>query len=156
MKTSIPPLRLKRGAVTALPPTVARLDATAVLVRVRGYHVPVTPNLREHWATRANRAKSQRAIGACCARLCFATGELALTFPLEVTFVRHGIACDDDNLAGAFKSIRDGIAEYLGVDDRNTRASATTTEAYRFRYEQGPSKRSGQGFDVIFRVGGGR
>lgn len=28
---------------------------------------------------------------------------------------------DDDNLAGALKSIRDGVADALGVDDRDAR-----------------------------------
>lgn len=40
--------------------------------------------------------------------------------------------CDDDNLSGAMKSIRDAIATWLGVDDGDDRVK------YRYAQERGP------------------
>ena len=70
-------------------------------------------NLREHWAQKARRAKTQRGAACLCikARLPF--------FPLgqepkEITLIRVAPReLDSDNLAGALKAIRDGIADAL-------------------------------------------
>lgn len=41
--------------------------------------------------------------------------------PIRVTFTRLGTKkLDDDNLTGAFKAVRDVMAEWLGVDDGDT------------------------------------
>jgi len=69
-------------------------------------------NQREHWAKRAKRCKAERD----AARLMCPPFDL----PCEVTITRiapRGL--DDDNLRGAGKAIRDGIADRLGVDDRS-------------------------------------
>lgn len=40
---------------------------------------------------------------------------------------------DDDNLAGALKNVRDAVAKWLGVDDRDR-----TTVRYRYTQVRGP------------------
>jgi hypothetical protein len=48
-------------------------------------------------------------------RACFGQ---PFTAPLEITLVRVGKRdLDDDNLAGAFKAVRDGVADWLGIND---------------------------------------
>ena len=85
-----------------------------------------TLNEREHWRKRAARAAEHRALARM---LC--TGPVrGLPLPLQVTLTRVAPrALDDDNAQGALKSVRDGIADALGVDDR----SPQVTWAYRQR-----------------------
>lgn len=70
-------------------------------------------NVREHWASRAKRAKAHRA--ACL---------LVPPHPLPcvVTLTRLGPrALDSDNLAISGKHVRDGIADRLKVNDNDPR-----------------------------------
>lgn len=72
-------------------------------------------NLRLHWGSKSRKVARQR--------------EWALAVP------RHPVPCrvfltriaprelDGDNLQGAFKALRDGIAQRLGVDDRDPRVT---------------------------------
>lgn len=93
-------------------------------------------NLREHWATRARRAKGQRKTVA--QELWAHTGKPRATLdrPLAVTLTRIAPrALDDDNLAGGFKHVRDGIADWLGIDDRHD-----GLVAYRYQQERGKPK----------------
>lgn len=72
-------------------------------------------NAREHWRTRALRASKHR-------NACIVIPKLMV--PCTVLMVRLGPReLDDDNLQGACKSVRDGIADRLGVDDRDKRVS---------------------------------
>jgi len=74
-----------------------------------------TLNKREHWGARATRAKIHREAGFLCAPREFA-------LPCRITLTRIAPrALDDDNLAGGFKSVRDGIADRLKVNDRDPR-----------------------------------
>jgi hypothetical protein len=71
-------------------------------------------NLREHWRTRANRNTSHRAAAWFAMK---AAGRLKVD---RATITLTRIApreLDDDNLAGGFKSVRDGVADWLGIDD---------------------------------------
>lgn len=71
-------------------------------------------NGREHWAVKAKRTRLQR--HTACALVPFHP------LPCVVTLIRIAPrALDDDNLAGGFKAIRDGIADRLGVNDRDPR-----------------------------------
>jgi hypothetical protein len=76
-------------------------------------------NVREHWVKRANRAKIHRQ------QAYLLTGALrSLILPAKVSLVRVSPRLlDDDNLRGALKSVRDGIADRLGIDDRDPRVS---------------------------------
>lgn len=79
-------------------------------------------NQREHWRTRARRAKSQRHIGELTVKAALRSSGEVLRFPVTVTITRIAPrVLDDDNLAGAAKSVRDGVADALGVDDRDPR-----------------------------------
>ena len=67
-------------------------------------------NAREHWRVRAKRVKAER----------HTTASIVQPFwtPCIVRMVRLSPAlCDDDNLQGACKAIRDEIARICGVDD---------------------------------------
>ena len=78
-------------------------------------------NKREHWAVRAKRTKEQRTRAKQRTRAamrqqgpCIGTKPN----PILVHMVRMGPRkLDSDNLAGALKHVRDGIADALGVDD---------------------------------------
>lgn len=79
------------------------------------YLIPVKTvtglNAREHWRVRAKRVKAERQ----------ATALIVKPFPVPciVRLVRLSPAlCDDDNLQGACKAIRDEIAKLCGVDDK--------------------------------------
>jgi hypothetical protein len=74
-------------------------------------------NLREHWSARARRFKSHRE-----------TAYLALRPygvpdpPLQIEITRIAPRkLDSDNLSSAAKGLRDGIADWLGVDDGDPR-----------------------------------
>ncbi len=78
-------------------------------------------NKREHWAIRARRTSAQRGTAylAVNAEL---RGMCPFPLPCIVTLTRIAPrTLDDDNLRGALKAVRDGIAEALGVDDRDPR-----------------------------------
>lgn len=77
-------------------------------------------NARGHWAKRAGRAKAQRFTVTLALRARLAK----LTAPLTVMLTRVAPrALDDDNLRGALKAVRDGVADALGIDDRDPRVT---------------------------------
>lgn len=74
-------------------------------------------NRREHWAPRAKRQKVHRT-----AAFAIVTSRLLCPLPIVVTLTRIAPrALDDDNLRGALKATRDGVADAFGVDDRDPR-----------------------------------
>lgn len=91
--------------------------------------LPSLANLRLHWAAKAKTVKAQRAAVALALRT---QGRQWLTHwkgisanpahRLGVCFTRLGPrALDDDNLAHAFKGIRDEVAAFVGLDDGDSR-----------------------------------
>ena len=70
-------------------------------------------NMREHWAAKARRAKAQiQAVGWGFA------GRMPPKPPVAVRMTRIGKRIlDTDNLEGALKHVRDGVAKWLMVDD---------------------------------------
>jgi hypothetical protein len=90
-------------------------------------------NTRVHWAVRAKRARIQRNF----ARL-FVGSSLARSGPMHagaiiITLVRIGPGkLDSDNLAGALKAVRDGVADALGLDDGDPRLE------WQYGQEKGP------------------
>lgn len=84
-----------------------------------------------HWSVRQRRAKSQRgtaqlsalAVGRAlraAGAIDGPRGRVASDWRVSVTITRHGArALDSDNLAGAGKHVRDGIADALGINDRD-------------------------------------
>lgn len=88
-------------------------------------------NVREHWAVKAKRAKTQREAArlmlARWKRLGKGKGKIS------VRLVRLGARnLDSDNLARSFKAIRDGIADAFGIDDGDARFE------WQYGQERGP------------------
>jgi hypothetical protein len=83
-------------------------------------------NQAEHWTRRARRRKAQRMM------VCLALRALHVVVPkppLVVSLCRLSPRqLDTDNLSSAFKSVRDEIALWLGVDDRSA--------SVQYRYSQ--------------------
>ena len=95
-------------------------------------HTVSESNSHEHWRARQKRAKEQRAVVALALR---AWVDSLPALPCIVEIVRvspRGL--DDDNLRGATKHVRDGIADVLGVDDRDARVE------WRYAQAKGPAK----------------
>lgn len=78
------------------------------------------PNQRDHWAVKSSRVKTQR----YCVWL-FLSRRLYKANPshkVDIFLTRIGKRfLDDDNLAGAFKAVRDEIAALIGIDDGDSR-----------------------------------
>lgn len=80
-------------------------------------------NAHEHWRNRQKRAKTHR-LTAWAKTMNHSATDGPFEFPLVVTITRVAPrALDDDNLAGSQKHVRDGIADALGIDDRDPRVS---------------------------------
>lgn len=83
------------------------------IIEIPGMKLGAALNSRTHWAMRAARARKERAvIFNACKRL----GEFHAPDTVELIRVAPRML-DDDNLAGAFKAVRDEIAYIFGVDD---------------------------------------
>jgi len=78
------------------------------------------PNARGHWAKRAARARSQRTKARQSAQA--AAQAVGLPAVVRLTRFAPSNGLDDDNLRGALKAVRDGVADALGIDDRDPRA----------------------------------
>lgn len=72
-------------------------------------------NNREHWRARGRRVKAERMAVAWAL-----AGKEKPELPclVHLTRIAPSNGLDDDNLAGALKSVRDQVAEWLGVDDK--------------------------------------
>ena len=72
-------------------------------------------NMRLHWAVKAKLAKAHRS----AARVGLETvAPEPPALPLTVILTRCGPrTLDTDNLSSALKAVRDGVADWLGVDD---------------------------------------
>ena len=74
-------------------------------------------NLRMHWAVKAKLAKSHRTRTRAAL-----SNEAPIPPATPLTVVLTRIAprrLDTDNCVSAFKNCRDGVADWLGVDDGN-------------------------------------
>jgi hypothetical protein len=79
----------------------------------------------EHWRMRHKRAKHQRRTAAWVTRVP-AHGLLDRGMRLEVRLTRISPRpLDDDNLASSMKHVRDGVADALGINDRDPRVTWT-------------------------------
>ena len=80
-------------------------------------HLPSRANQRVHWSKAQKRARLQRST-ACGYTLAAMGTQLQPRRPVLVRMTRVSPRLlDDDNLQGAFKSMRDGIADAFRVDD---------------------------------------
>ncbi len=80
------------------------------------YRLRSCANLREHWAVKAKRVAAERAFAFSC--LCAWRAKWRERFPVCVILTRVAPRkLDSDNVASAFKAIRDGVADWLQVND---------------------------------------
>jgi hypothetical protein len=111
------------------PPTVRVEHSLALwLVVLRPKcRVVSEANRRDHWAEEARRKNAQKAAVqeawlAAQVPVRFAR-QLVEPWALVVTLEHIGRQMDDDNLARAFKSVRDEVAALIGVDDGDVRVT---------------------------------
>lgn len=99
-------------------------------------------NAREHWSAKQRRVRDERAWSRVAIR---AAGIRAIG-PDEtacIVIVRRGRrALDDDNLVGACKHVRDGVADALGIDDADPRVT--------WICDQAPATSYGVAIEVTF------
>lgn len=77
-------------------------------------------NKRGHWARRAERTKQARGLAQTMLRA-HAPAQWDGS-PLAVILTRIApCKLDDDNLRASLKATRDGVADWLGIDDRDAR-----------------------------------
>ena len=73
-------------------------------------------NLREHWRTCAKRTQGQRMAAKLMTAEALGWRKRGVGVVVTLTRVAPRVM-DSDNLARAFKAIRDGVADGLGLDD---------------------------------------
>lgn len=103
-----------------IPADIAPAHATSPVGVTLPLRIVSVANQREHWATKARRTARHRHA---------AIAVPVLPLPVVVTLTRIAPRkLDDDNLRTAFKALRDGVADRLGVADNDPRV--------RFEYDQ--------------------
>jgi hypothetical protein len=110
------PRKERRARKTAAKKARAKVTVMGAgkIAAALGYRLESRANARGHWRVLAEKARAQRVLGASLA----AQLDDLLQPPFRVTFTRIAPRMlDDDNLAGAFKSVRDGFAAFFTVDD---------------------------------------
>ena len=106
------------------------------------FHLPLkiesNANLREHWAARMKRTRNQRMSAAYAVAVSKDWKLPAGKFTVRLVRIGRRML-DDDNLCGGFKSIRDGVADALGMKDNDPRIKWTyeqeTGKEYSCRIE---------------------
>ncbi len=90
------------------------MSAAHVICALLPLRIVSTANLREHWTARGRRSATHRHT----ARLALRQHQVPNSGPLTITLTRIAPRnLDSDNLAISFKAVRDGVADFLGVDD---------------------------------------
>ncbi len=104
-------------------------------------------NWRGHWTARARRLKHQKGItyANCMKYLGFKPKDNKRHGRFHVTLTRlkgyRERDFDGDNLQGAFKAVRDGIAMYLGIDDGS--------DLIEWEYRQDKDKAAGVRVEIV-------
>lgn len=94
-------------------------------------------NDRKHWAVRSRETKRARGTACLLVRAKLMPWEQGCT----VTLTRLSAGTlDDDNLRGAMKACRDGVADALGVQDNDKRV--------KWEYAQEKCKRGAYGVRI--------
>lgn len=95
------------------------------MIEIVGLHTQ-GPNAREHFHAKAKRVRKEREAAASAL-----AGKPKPPLPCSVLLTRcapsNGL--DDDNLVGSLKGVRDQVADWLGVNDRDRMR-------VRYRYAQ--------------------
>jgi hypothetical protein len=97
---------------------VAKTARVSVLLPIK---IISEANMRQHWRKAAARKKQHRAIARSVLQ--------QYARPMHGGAVRINLTrvaprkLDDDNLQSGFKALRDGVADWLGIDDGSSRLS---------------------------------
>ena len=85
-------------------------------------------NGRLHWSKKAKLVKElkETAFTAMLATPRHTLPPTPWLIDYEIGLKRGQKRMDDDNAVGALKALRDGIAEYAGIDDKNIRSGELT------------------------------
>ncbi len=115
------------------------------------YFMPVKTvsetNMWEHWSVRRKRAKEQRTLAKSVSESAAREAGFSPTPPMVVRLTRVGRRrLDSDNLQGSLKHIRDGIADWLQIDD-------SRDDLVRWDYAQTVSAHVG--VNVVIELDGG-
>jgi hypothetical protein len=124
------PVEPPRGKAKRKPVATAAPPRWAVALTLP-CRVVSEANQRGHWRAGERRGKAQaRALGLALAfsGLGGWAGKVRLLLPCAVTWTHVGPRMDDDNLARAFKALRDELARLIGVNDGDP--------AVAWRYDQ--------------------
>lgn len=81
-------------------------------------------NWRGHWAIRSRRFKHQKGLSyAYCLKYLGYPKKRGGNYQITLTRIKgkRQRDFDGDNLQSSFKAVRDGIAQYLGIDDGDGR-----------------------------------
>jgi hypothetical protein len=96
------------------------------------------PNSRSHWAQKARRVKEQRSLASMVLRTRVPRPPWTVrdhgVLVVELTRIAPRLL-DDDNLRGACKATRDGVADYLGVKDNDPRVDWVYRQLQRDPHE---------------------
>lgn len=110
------------------------LEMITIELPIRLYSVA---NLGEHWSTKMKRNQAQGLQVTAAMREALSEKQMRPKDRFIITLTRIGPkTLDDDNLASAFKKVRDCVARALGIDDKQTLM-------LRWIYEQEKSKEYG-------------
>lgn len=84
-------------------------------ITIPGLRLSGSQNARENWRTRSARVKRERSLARI---MCSQELTKPTHWPALVVLTRIGPRrLDSDNLASSAKAVRDGVADWLGVDD---------------------------------------
>ena len=101
------------------------------MILLQGLRTVPGMNVREHYMARFRRVRDEKE------RVAWELKRLREKPPLPcvVTLTRlaPSSGLDDDNLVGAMKAIRDSVADWLGVDDKDS-----ATVRYEYAQQRGP------------------
>lgn len=92
-------------------------DGNRLVALLQNYRLPSRANLQEHWAVKAKRTREQRKGIQNILRTANYNPKLPITIVLCRIAPRE--LDSDDNITMAFKAIRDGITDYLGLTNDN-------------------------------------
>lgn len=106
--------------------------------------LPSAGNLHEHWRKRHQRIKAQRAATLLAMKARGKIITIVGAWSMTVTLTRIAPrALDSDNLAFAFKGVRDEVAAYFGVNDNDPRL------VWRYAQSKGKPAAVRIDFDVV-------
>ena len=92
-------------------------------------HTVSVLNRREHWSARAKRAKSHRELAKWT--LCATWTPIPAPWVVTLTRIAPRELDRHDNLSASMKACADGVADFLGINDRDPRVT------WRYAQEKG-------------------